>query len=105
MFHKRTLILGKNTDDIVGYYERSKGPFNDWHYVTITKKDTGVYTWKNKAGASWTLTAKAADTYTVGKDCPYYELIGYTIAHLKGNEIEGPYLEMYRKLPATTVVG
>ena len=29
---------------------------NDWHYVTISKRNENVFTWKNKAGVEWHLT-------------------------------------------------
>ena len=30
-------------------------PSNDWHYVTISKKEEKIFTWKNKAGVEWDL--------------------------------------------------
>ena len=40
---------------VEGEYERAS-PSNDWHYVTISKKNENVFIWKNKAGVEWDLT-------------------------------------------------
>merc|ERR1712055_51975 len=38
-------------DQVEGDYVQSSPPAsNDWHYVSISKKEENVFTWKNKAG-------------------------------------------------------
>ena len=100
-------------DDIVGEYRLSKGPFNTWHYVTITKKaNGGGYTWTNRAGRSWTLTFKGMssdgfNTYAVGTDSPYYTFangVRYRTPKLfirNGvTEMQGPFYELYKQISA-----
>ena len=62
-----------------GYYEnlryKENAGKNDWHYVKITKKEDGDYTWENKAGRTWTLHSSEdiCGPLDVGEDCPYYD--------------------------------
>merc|ERR1712010_254267 len=43
-------------DQVEGDYVQSSPPAsNDWHYVSISKKEENVFTWKNKAGVEWDL--------------------------------------------------
>ena len=35
--------------------QTSPPAFNDWHHVSISKKDEKLFTWKNKAGVEWDL--------------------------------------------------
>jgi len=55
-------------------YEENAGK-NDWHYVTITRKVDGDYTWENRAGKVWTLYSSedVCAPLDVGEDCPYYD--------------------------------
>lgn len=108
------VIYGGNIlfiDDIVGEYALSMGPFNNWHYVTITKRADGSgYTWKNRAGRSWTLTYKSLSSngeniYAVGRNSPYYTFANgekYRSPKLHVNdlitEFEGPFYERYTKI-------
>ena len=92
---------------------------NDWHLVNITwNMATSAFTWKNKAGSSWTLTqifinSEKLDTtkLAVGPDCPYY-YFGYRFADLewKGvpgssdvSTINGPWEEPYQRRPCNAV--
>ena len=48
---------------------------NDWHYVTISKRNENVFTWKNKAGVEWHLTLAGEESggevkFKVGGKCP-----------------------------------
>ena len=44
-------------NQVEGDYVQSSPPAsNDWHYVSISKKEENVFTWKNKAGVEWGLT-------------------------------------------------
>ena len=80
------------THRITGTYEVNgyEGNRNDWHYVEIKVHDAanGVYKWKNRAGVQWTLTRKqgSADTFMVGRDCPYYDRANYKEAKLILND-------------------
>ena len=49
-------------------------PSNDWHYVTISKKNENVFIWKNRAGVEWDLTLDGKEIggvvkFKVGKKC------------------------------------
>ena len=77
---------------------------NDWHYVTITENTPGkLYTWKNRAGVSWTLTRNSADSelFDVGRTCPYYKS-GYKVGRVSLDKDSGavvgffgPWNELY----------
>ena len=48
---------------------------NDWHYVTISKRNENVFTWKNKAGVEWHLILAREESggvvkFKVGGKCP-----------------------------------
>ncbi|XP_066934240.1 uncharacterized protein [Clytia hemisphaerica] len=80
---------------------------NKWNYVTITYDRTkGVYTWKNKAGKSWTLyPSDQIDELTVGTDCDYYACAqggpGHWIAKFTFSGVYGPGDEMYHRKDVT----
>merc|ERR1712055_552788 len=86
-------------DQVEGDYVQSSPPAsNDWHYVSISKKEENVFTWKNKAGVEWDLVLSGEERdgavrFKVGDNC-LYKKDGYTEALLsaKGDsiEIEGP---------------
>ena len=74
---------------MIGEFVRDKpeDELRNRHYAKITIVDAanGVYRWKNRDGATWTLTAKNPDSpekLEVSEDCPYYEN-GHTEATLK----------------------
>ena len=49
---------------------------NDWHYVTISKRNENVFTWKNKAGVEWSLILDGEESGGEGKfkvKCPYHK--------------------------------
>ena len=51
---------------------------NDWHYVTISKRNENVFTWKNKAGVEWLLTLDGEESggvvkFKVGGKCPHHK--------------------------------
>jgi hypothetical protein len=77
---------------------------NDWHYVTISVDDAerGVYTWKNRAGAEWTLKQAWELGLEVAPDCPYYD-DGHKEAFVDMDwngdviAIHGPWNEIYLK--------
>lgn len=74
------------------------GGKNTRPFVSITYNEvTNSYTWKNKAGVTWTLfPSKDSDTLKVGKDCPYYAN-GYKTAKFNQMGIYGPGNEFYIK--------
>merc|ERR1712055_1105490 len=77
---------------------------NDWHYVSISKKEENVFTWKNKAGVEWDLVLSGEESggvsFKVGDKC-LYKKDGYTEALLSARgdsiEIEGPEGSMFTK--------
>ncbi len=91
--------------EIVGDYENSKydgQEKNNWHLVTISKKDENTYLWTNKKGVSWTLTKIAGSgDLSVGDDCPYKKEHGYEKAVVSRDSrgfvtsISGPFGEAY----------
>ena len=69
---------------ISGFYEIDHNLYaneqqNKWHSVQITwKQAKGAFTWKNRAGVTWTLTPLMGSLggwdktkLAVGNDCPY----------------------------------
>ena len=48
---------------------------NKWHYVTITYNEaSNTYTWKNRAGFSWTLSSTInSNQLRVHEDYPYFK--------------------------------
>lgn len=88
--------------ELAGSYEchaYDEGGKNDWHYVTIEQSET--FTWKNKAGASWTLNRTDHPLIlAVGEDCPYFEETKTALFTCKGGEVvsvAGPGNEPYLK--------
>merc|ERR1712055_271032 len=85
-------------DQVEGNYVQSSPPAsNDWHYVSISKKEN-VFTWKNKAGVEWDLVFSGEERdgavrFEVGDKC-LYKKDGYTEALLSARgdsiEIKGP---------------
>ena len=67
----------------------------------------GVYTWKNKAGKSWTLyPSDQVDELTVGTDCDYYACAqgpGHWIAKFTFAGVYGPGDEMYHRKGDSTI--
>ena len=68
---------------------------NSYHSGNITwNKETSAFIWKNKAGASWTLTLIFIDgeldttRLAVGHDCPTYQN-GYKFAALEWEGVPG----------------
>ena len=85
----------------VGQYENHKHDGtvhkNNWHYVTITHSVTRhTYTWKNRAGVSWTLYPKSSSELRVGTDCPYYKN-GHKVARFTSVGVYGPWGELYER--------
>merc|ERR1712055_575262 len=86
-------------DQVEGDYVQSSPPAsNDWHYVSISKKEENVFTWKNKAGVEWDLVFSGEERdgavrFKVGDKC-LYKKDGYTEALLSARgdsiEIKGP---------------
>merc|ERR1711934_1246767 len=86
-------------DQVEGDYVQSSPPAsNDWHYVSISKKEENVFTWKNKAGVEWDLVFSGEEwdgavRFKVGDNC-LYKKDGYTEALLSARgdsiEIKGP---------------
>ena len=71
-------------DGISGFYEidihlHSNEQNNDWYAVEIIwNQAKGAFTWKNRAGVTWTLTPLMGSSgdwdetkLAVGNDCPY----------------------------------
>ena len=93
--------IGVSGDYVIDGYDNNK---NDWHFVKIEMTGSGVYTWSNRAGVSWTLRERADDPdhLDVGEDCPYYKS-GHTSAKLRRDAkgqitaIQGPGNEWYDK--------
>jgi len=92
-------------DQVEGDYVQSSPPAsNDWHYVSISKKEENVFTWKNKAGVEWDLVLSGEESggvsFKVGDKCRYKK-DGYTEALLSARgdsiEIEGPEGSMFTK--------
>merc|ERR1711934_124680 len=92
-------------DQVEGDYVQSSPPAsNDWHYVSISKKEENVFTWKNKAGVEWDLVLSGEESggvsFKVGDKC-LYKKDGYTEALLSARgdsiEIEGPEGSMFTK--------
>ena len=99
------------TSVVIGCYETAH-PSNDWHYVQITwNENAGTFTWKNRAGATWSLTLiPMGDEWNttnlaVGPECPYYNS-GHKFAGLewKGipgaseiSTVRGPWNEPYQR--------
>lgn len=86
---------------VIGTFENHKydnGGKNDWHYVTITYDSaSNTYTWKNRAGKSWTLSSSSTfNKLEVHADCPYYAS-GYTTAEYNQMGIYGYGNEFYTK--------
>ena len=86
---------------LVGQYESHKydgTPHkNNWHYVKITHNlATNTYTWKNRAGVSWTLYPKSSSELRVGTDCPYYKN-GHKVARFTSVGVYGPWGELYKR--------
>ena len=84
---------------------------NDWHLVTITKKEFGTFEWRNRADVVWTIRADTRDKLLVDEDCPYHT-DGHTEAFLEFNDdgeiigIRGPSDELYTRVPtADDIVG
>ena len=82
---------------VVGTFEDHEG-VSDWHYVTITYNEaSNTYTWKNRAGATWTLSSTInSNRLRVHEDCPYFKT-GYKIATFNQMGIYGPGNEFYVK--------
>ena len=81
----------------LGEYEREAGPFNNWHYVTISQNPkNGVYKWTNRAGITWSLYRSGPNSLRVGEDCPYFKS-GYTTARFDKQGIVGPGKQFYAK--------
>ena len=86
---------------IVGQFENhlyDNGGKNSSHYATITYNNVSeTYTWKNEAGANWTLypTAKLNEL-KVGPDCPHYR-DGHTVAKFTTYGVYGPGNELYTR--------
>merc|ERR1711936_1445122 len=86
-------------DQVEGDYVQSSPPAsNDWHHVSISKKEENVFTWKNKAGVEWDLVFSGEERdggviFKVGDNC-LYKKDGYTEALLSARgdsiEIKGP---------------
>merc|ERR1711934_525870 len=92
-------------DQVEGDYVQSSPPAsNDWHYVSICKKEENVFTWKNKAGVGWDLVLSGEESggvsFKVGDKC-LCKKDGYTEALLSARgdsiEIEGPEGSMFTK--------
>ena len=105
---------------IIGCYHVDDALFgpkdkNEYHFVNITwNRGTSVFTWKTKAGASWTLKPIFIDgkldttQLAVGHDCPYYK-DGYKFAALEWEGLPGSsnittinshHNEMYQRYPS-----
>merc|ERR1711990_371703 len=92
-------------DQVEGDYVQSSPPAsNDWHHVSISKKEENVFIWKNKAGVEWDLVFSGEESggvsFKVGDKCRYKK-DGYTEALLSARgdsiEIEGPEGSMFTK--------
>tara|TARA_B110000305_G_C19133792_1_gene490178 strand:+ start:248 stop:616 length:369 start_codon:yes stop_codon:yes gene_type:complete len=85
------------------------GNSNDWHFVTIANPsgDGLNFTWSNRAGVKWDLTASRDPKsgilkgFDVGKNCPYYNN-GHKYAEFVWNpksqlisKVKGPWNEPY----------
>ena len=58
---------------VLGDYQLEAGPFNDWHWVTITEDGQDLL-WTNAAGRSWSLNITDDSTiFEVGDNSPYYD--------------------------------
>ena len=78
----KNLVSRKITEKIVGNYVcHQSGPNpNDWHFVSVRAMNDGTLKWTNRAGKSWRLTPTGdSDTYSLGSDCPYYEVGNTTV--------------------------
>lgn len=47
-------VFESGSGDLSGEYVRNDAE-NDWHYVSISRDESGKYTWSNRAGDSWEL--------------------------------------------------
>jgi len=92
-------------DQVEGEYVQTQPPAsNDWHYVSISKKEENIFTWKNKAGVEWDLLQPKESSgvviFQVGDNCPYKK-DGYTEAKLSIKEdtieIDGPQGSVFTK--------
>ena len=86
---------------MIGQFENylyDNGGKNSSHYVTITYNNASkTYTWKNQAGANWTLypTFKFNEL-KVGPGCPYYS-DGHIVAKFTMDGVYGPGNELYTR--------
>ena len=65
---------------------------NDWHYVTISKRNENLFTWKNKAGVEWHLILDGEESggevkFKVGGKCPDHKDKDKVVTFSGGGEL------------------
>lgn len=93
-----TFLIAPNPSFLGDFENHLYETKNDWHYVKISYNyGQGTYTWRNKAGISWTLyPTNNGNQLKVGNDCPYYKN-GHVKATFDANGVAGPWGEIYSR--------